>query len=151
MDPSQRTCAVCLSEYEAGDEMRILPCSGLHRFHKRQVLPQFKLVWVCCCCCYCCCCCLFVILDVSFCDEVLVCAGFVSCALQFPFPATRCVDEWLVLNATCPQCRDPVVARPGAGAAAAGSAAAPAALGSQPGASAPYLAHHQAPQSAFAL
>lgn len=56
LDSTQTTCAVCLMDYEAGDELRVLPCQ--HRFH------------------------------------------------------ARCVDDWLQLNATCPQCRSAVV--PGA-------------------------------------
>jgi hypothetical protein len=36
-DQAQRQCAVCLSDYVEGDELRVLPCSGAHRFHKQYV------------------------------------------------------------------------------------------------------------------
>ena len=32
------TCSICLSEYEAGEDVRTLPCGGNHNFHKECVL-----------------------------------------------------------------------------------------------------------------
>jgi hypothetical protein len=45
----------------------------------------------------------------------------------------RCIDEWLVLNATCPNCRDPVVRRGVVSAAAPGVPEAPAGVAVAPG------------------
>jgi E3 ubiquitin-protein ligase RNF38/44 len=53
-DQNENCCAICLSDFEAGEELRLLPCS--HRFHK------------------------------------------------------TCVDEWLRVNASCPTCRQNIVA-----------------------------------------
>ena len=50
-DDGEARCAICLSDYEAGDIIRRLPCEGRHHFHK------------------------------------------------------ECVDDWLKLNASCPNCR----------------------------------------------
>jgi hypothetical protein len=51
---NENCCAICLSDFEAGEKLRLLPCS--HRFHQ------------------------------------------------------TCVDEWLRVNASCPTCRQNIVA-----------------------------------------
>ncbi|KZO95511.1 hypothetical protein CALVIDRAFT_515779 [Calocera viscosa TUFC12733] len=40
-DPSlgHETCPICLTPFEEGDEVRVLPCNGQHRFHKDCVDP----------------------------------------------------------------------------------------------------------------
>lgn len=58
-DEMQISCAICLSEYTEGEELRLLPCS--HTFHK------------------------------------------------------SCVDEWLMVNATCPNCRGGIEQSPAGG------------------------------------
>jgi len=52
-DIEEPVCPICLTDYEAGDELRCLPCK--HSFHK------------------------------------------------------KCVDEWLLVNATCPNCRTTIL------------------------------------------
>jgi len=50
-------CSICLTDYEKGEEVRVLPCAGKHYFHK------------------------------------------------------SCVDSWLLLNGSCPYCRETVCGR----------------------------------------
>jgi len=54
-DEDDPQCSICLSSYEDGQDVRLLPCDGRHHFHK------------------------------------------------------ECVDEWLIVNATCPICRASVL------------------------------------------
>lgn len=38
LEDSGESCAICLLEFEEGDDLRVLPCEGQHRFHKGTLL-----------------------------------------------------------------------------------------------------------------
>lgn len=42
LDPSaigRETCPICIVDFETGDDLRVLPCEGRHRFHQACVDP----------------------------------------------------------------------------------------------------------------
>jgi len=42
LDPSTigtETCPICIADFENGDDLRVLPCEGRHRFHQACVDP----------------------------------------------------------------------------------------------------------------
>ena len=45
---SDAQCPICLLEFEDGDEIRVLPCEGAHRFHKDCVDPWLLAVSTSC-------------------------------------------------------------------------------------------------------
>jgi hypothetical protein len=46
--PSDDHCPICLLEFETGDDLRVLPCTGQHRFHQVCVDPWLLRVSTSC-------------------------------------------------------------------------------------------------------
>jgi hypothetical protein len=47
-DTRELGCAVCLDDFEAGDELRTMPCS--HSFHERCIFRWLRISHLCPCC-----------------------------------------------------------------------------------------------------
>ena len=86
-------CMVCLSDYEAGETLRTLPCfhSSALRHHRARTHS------------HCCCRCALAADVVRRCSAVSMCVRAGVCSYH-----QECIDEWLQRNKACPLCKNPI-------------------------------------------